>query len=271
MPKTVADKRAAFAALHRSGCFLLPNPWDVGSARYLEHLGFSALATTSTGFAWTTGRPDYAVGRDDTLQHLSTLSAATDVPLNADFESGFGTTPEAVAESVRLAIGTGIAGLSIEDRIVGDLDNLYPTTDAVERMKAARAAIDGSGETVQLVGRTEGLLVGGDAKTAITKLVALADAGADCLYAPGLADPDDIRALVAAVAPRSVNILALGPRPSLQAFAELGVRRVSIGGALALIGWGAVKAAAEEMRAGVFDSLGTGMSGGELNSVFAGR
>jgi 2-methylisocitrate lyase-like PEP mutase family enzyme len=271
MRPTVVEKREAFAALHRSGCFVIPNPWDVGSARLLEHLGFPALATTSTGFAWTAGRPDYAVERADVLQHLATLCAASDLPINADFESGFGETPKAVADSVRLAIEAGVAGLSVEDRIVGDLDRLYPTEAAVERMLAARAAIDASGETVLLVGRTEGLLMGGDVRTAIDKLVALADAGADCLYAPGLTQAADIKALVAAVAPRPVNVLALGPNLSLTALADLGVRRVSIGGALARIGWAAVKAAAEDIRAGDFAGLGAGLPGRDLNAIFAAR
>jgi 2-methylisocitrate lyase-like PEP mutase family enzyme len=267
--RSVTEKRAAFQKLHASGCFLLPNPWDVGSARLLASLGFEALASTSTGFAWTHGRADYAVKREEQLQHLSDLVAASDLPVNADFESGFGDTPEAVAASVGLAIQSGVAGLSVEDRILGDLDHLYPTDQAVDRMRAARSAIDASGEAVVLVGRTEGLLVGGDVKTAIDKLVALADAGADCLYAPGLSAPEDIATVVKAVAPKTVNVLALGPHMPLKALADLGVRRVSIGGALALIGWGAVRDAAQKLKDGDFSALGTGMSGGDLTKVFA--
>jgi 2-methylisocitrate lyase-like PEP mutase family enzyme len=266
---TIKDKRATFRRLHEAGCFVLPNPWDAGSARLLADLGFEALATTSTGFAWTQGRADYAVELEALLEHLRALVDASDLPVNADFESGYGATPEAVTDSVRRAIETGVAGLSVEDRILGDLGHLYPTDHAVERMKAARRAIDASGEDVVLVGRTEGLLIGGEVKPAIDKLVALAEAGADCLYAPGLSATEDIKALVAAVAPLPVNVLALSPHMPLNQLADLGVRRVSIGGALALIGWGAVKVAAAQIKTGDFSSLGTGMSGSDLNSIFS--
>jgi 2-methylisocitrate lyase-like PEP mutase family enzyme len=269
--RTIAEKRKAFRQLHQSGCFVLPNPWDVGSARFLEHLGFVALASTSTGFAWTQGRADYALERAIVLRHLSLLASATNLPVNADFESGFGETPEAVGEAVAMAVVSGVAGLSIEDRIVGDLERLYPTNQAVERLQAARRAIDSSGQDVVLVGRTEGLLVGGDAKSAIDKLVALADAGADCLYAPGLSKPEDIKSLVQAVAPKSVNILIVDPHMSLKALAGLGVRRVSLGGGLALVGWGAINAAAKAIKDGDFTSLANGMDGAALNVVFAGR
>jgi 2-methylisocitrate lyase-like PEP mutase family enzyme len=267
--RTIAEKRAVFERLHQSGCFVLPNPWDIGSARLFEHLGFEALASTSTGFAWTQGKADYAVERMAILRHLGALANATNLPVNADFESGFGESPEAVTESVSMAIVSGVAGLSIEDRTVGDLDHLYPTDQAVERIRAARAAIDTSGEQVVLVGRTEGLLVGGDAKTAIDKLVALADAGADCLYAPGISEGEDIKSLVHAVAPKSVNVLAINPYMSLKALAGLGVRRISVGGRLALIGWGAVRTAAERIKAGDFTSLSDGMDGNALNAIFA--
>src|SRR5271163_4575196 len=186
MSKTLSEKRAAFRILHESGCFILPNPWDVGSARMFEYLGFAALATTSAGFAWTIGRPDNAVTRDDVLQHLASVSEAVDLPVNADFESGFATDPQELAANVTLAVKTGVAGLSIEDRIVGNLDKLYDASLAVERIRAARAAIALTSEDVILVARTEGLLVGGSVSAAIDRLVALADAGADCLYAPGI-------------------------------------------------------------------------------------
>jgi 2-methylisocitrate lyase-like PEP mutase family enzyme len=273
MPKTLAEKRAAFRVLHQQGCFVLPNPWDVGSARMFQELGFSALATTSTGFAWSTGRPDYAVTREDVLQHLASLSEAVDLPVNADFESGFASDPQDVAANVTLAVKTGIAGLSIEDRIVGDLDKLYETPLAAERIRAARAAIDKTGEDVMLVGRTEGLLAGGSVSAAIDKLVALAEAGADCLYAPGmgmagLSTKGDIVALVKAVAPKPVNILVVGPGATLTEYADLGVRRISVGGALARISWGATLAAAELLQKGSFDGLETGIPGRQLNEMF---
>jgi 2-methylisocitrate lyase-like PEP mutase family enzyme len=273
MSKTVAEKRAAFRGLHQQGCFILPNPWDAGSARVFQDLGFLALATTSSGFAWTIGKPDYAVTRDDVLQHLTALSAAVDLPVNADFESGFATDPQEVAANVKLAVKTGVAGLSIEDRIVGNLDKLYDTLLAVERVRAARAAIDQTGEDVMLVARTEGLLVGGSATTAIDKLVAFADAGADCLYAPGigmagLSTKEDVATLVKAVAPKPVNVLVIGPGTSLAEYSDLGVRRISVGGALAQISWGAALAAAQQLQTGSFDALATGMSNRKLNEIF---
>lgn len=182
----IASRRARFRALHGQGCFVIPNPWDVGSARLLQHLGFAALASTSSGHAWTRGRPDYAVSRDDALDHLTELCAAVDLPINADFKSGFAVEPEAVAANVGLAIGTGVAGLSIEDSKAGG-KGLHDLPFAVARIRAARAAIDRSGEDVILVARTEGLLADPETlKSAIEKLVAFADAGADCLYAPGV-------------------------------------------------------------------------------------
>ncbi|HEX2761808.1 MAG TPA: isocitrate lyase/phosphoenolpyruvate mutase family protein, partial [Rhizomicrobium sp.] len=203
----VAAKRAEFRALHAQGCFVLPNPWDIGSARLLQHLGFKALASTSSGFAWTTGRPDYGVTRDDVLAHLALLCAATDLPVNADFQEGFADTPEGVAANVTLAVETGVAGLSIEDRKLGG-GGLYDFDYAVARIRAARAAIDRTGQDVILVARTEGLL--GDSfpvTTAIERLVAFAEAGADCLYAPGVTGKDNIAAMVRAVHPRPLNVL----------------------------------------------------------------
>ena len=273
MSKTLSEKRAAFRILHESGCFILPNPWDVGSARMFEYLGFAALATTSAGFAWTIGRPDNAVTRDDVLQHLTSVSEAVDLPVNADFESGFATDPQEVAANVTLAVKTGVAGLSVEDRIVGNLDKLYETSLAVERIRAARAAVDQTGEDVILVARTEGLLIGGSVSAAIDRLVALADAGADCLYAPGIGMPglstkDDVAALVKAVAPKPVNVLAAGPGVTLAEFAELGVRRISIGGALAKVSWEAALAAARQLKNGSFDGLAGGISTRQLNEIF---
>jgi 2-methylisocitrate lyase-like PEP mutase family enzyme len=269
MNRTVADKRARFRALHEQGCFVLPNPWDVGSARMLEHLGFAALASTSSGFAWTTGRPDNAVTCADVLYHLKSLCDAVDLPVNADFESGFAADPEGVAANVGLAIQTGVAGLSIEDRDLEAPLGLYDTAFAMERIRAARAAIDQSGENVILVARTEGLLSDPTAvKPAIDKLVAFAEAGADCLYAPGVRDKADIAALVRAVAPKPLNVLAMGPGLSVAELAELGVRRISVGGALARVAWAAMRTAAEQIKAGSFDGLGGGMPGKKLNDIF---
>jgi 2-methylisocitrate lyase-like PEP mutase family enzyme len=265
---TPAEKRAAFRALHQQGCFVLPNPWDAGSARMLQHLGFAALASTSSGYAWTTGRPDYAVSREDVLQHLTALCEAVDLPVNADFESGFASDPQGVAASVGLAIETGVAGLSIEDRSL-DGPGLYDTALAVERIRAARAAIDRSGEDVILVARTEGLLSDPEAVTpAIDKLVDFAEAGADCLYAPGVSDKDDIAAMVRAVAPKPLNVLVMGAELTVAQLADLGVRRISVGGALARVAWAAMLAATEQIRAGSFDGLAGGTPGKQLNEIF---
>jgi 2-methylisocitrate lyase-like PEP mutase family enzyme len=264
-----ATKRARFRALHGQGCFLIPNPWDLGSARLLQHLGFSALASTSSGHAWTRGRPDYAVSRDIVLGHLSELCAGVDLPINADFESGFAVEPEAVAANVGLAVKTGVAGLSIEDSKPSG-KGLHEMPFSVERIRAARAAIDQSGEDVILVARTEGLLADPDAVApAIERLVAFADAGADCLYAPGVKNRDDIAAMVRAVAPRPLNVLMSGPGLSLAQLADLGVRRVSVGGALARVAWGAVLSAAEQMKMGSFDGLSGALGGKRLNDIFS--
>jgi 2-methylisocitrate lyase-like PEP mutase family enzyme len=269
MSRSIADKRAVFRALHERGCFVLPNPWDAGSARLLQHLGFKALASTSSGYAWTAGRPDYAVTRDEVLQHLALLCGAVDVPVNADFESGFASGPEEVAANVRLALATGIAGLSIEDRKERG-EGLYEKAFAVARIKAARNAIDESREDVILVARTEGLL--SDAKAlapAIDKLVAFAEAGADCLYAPGVRDKQDIAAMARAVAPKALNVLAIDPSLSVAELANLGVRRISVGGALARVALGAVVSAAEQMKNGSFEGLAAAASGKTINSLFA--
>jgi 2-methylisocitrate lyase-like PEP mutase family enzyme len=271
MTRTAAEKRASFRALHREGCFVLPNPWDAGSARMLQHLGFAALASTSAGYAWTTGRPDYAVTRADVLQHLKILCDAVDLPVNADFESGFASAPEGVAESVDLAIATGVAGLSIEDRDIDAPFGLYDAAFAVERIRAARAAIDRSGQDVILVARTEGLLADpGAIAPAIDRLVAFAEAGADCLYAPGVREKADIAALVRAVAPKPLNVVMMRPGLSVAELADLGVRRISIGGALARVAWAAMIATAEQIKAGSFNGLAGGTPGKELNDVFRG-
>ena len=263
-----STKRANFRALHKLGCFVLPNPWDPGSARLLQHLGFSALASTSSGAAWSSGRADYGVTRDDALSHLGQLCAATDLPVNADFESGFADAPDGVAANVAMAIGTGIAGVSIEDRRL-DGQGLYDLPLAVERIRAACGAVQH--HNVILVARTEGLLSdASQVRAAIDRLVAFADAGADCLYAPGVQKREDIAAMVAAVAPKPLNVLMFGPGLSLAELADLGVRRVSIGGALARVAWGAMLRVAEEIKRGSFDGLADAASGKILNGIFGG-
>jgi 2-methylisocitrate lyase-like PEP mutase family enzyme len=267
---SVADKRRAFRALHERGCFVLPNPWDIGSARMLQHLGFPGLASTSTGFAWASGLPDYAVNRMEVLRHLTALCRAVDIPVNADFESGFASDPEGVAASVRLAVDTGVAGLSIEDRnLDGAPDELYDVPEAVKRVRAAREAIDSSGADVILVARTEILLIDSSATgTAIDKLAAFAEAGADCLYAPGVQKRDDIAALVRAVSPKPLNVVMSAPGLTVAELADLGVGRISIGGALARVAWAAAIGAAEKIKGGSFDGLAGGTPGTRLNGIF---
>jgi 2-methylisocitrate lyase-like PEP mutase family enzyme len=266
---TVTEKRRSFRALHQNGCFVLPNPWDAGSARLLQSLGFLALASSSSGYAWTTGRPDYAVQRDDVLGHLRVLCEATDLPVNADYESGFAREPEEVAANALLAADTGIAGLSIEDRDPNDAGRLLEHSLAVRRIAGVRAALDAASADVLLVARTEILLTDpGQVATATNSLVAFAAAGADCLYAPGVTNPDDIRAMVQAVAPKPLNVLMSRPGLSLAELSDLGVRRVSVGGALARVAWGAVLAAAKQLKMGSFEGLAQAASGAELNELF---
>ena len=231
----IASRRAAFRALHAEGCFVLPNPWDVGSARRLETLGFKALASSSSAAAKALGVEDYELTLDQVLDHLTMLVGATDLPVNADFENGFADTPEGVAANVTRAIATGIAGLSVEDQHGGAL---YPFDLSVARIAAARAAIDASGEDVMLVARTEGRLWAlSTPQEAIERLVAYADAGADVLYAPGANDITEITALVRAVARKPVNVLLMNATPPIADLALAGVRRVSVGGALANAAW----------------------------------
>ena len=237
MPDGLGTKRAAFRALHNQGCFVLPNPWDVGGIRRLQKFGFKALASTSAGAAWSLGLNDGELSLDEVLAHLRLLSAATDLPLNADFEAGFADDPEGVAANVALALDTGIAGLSIEDRTGSAL---YERPLAVDRIKAAHEAIAGSDHDVVLVGRSEGYLIGRtELGETIDRLVAYADAGADCLYAPGVTDLSAIRTLVSAVAPKPVNVLLIGPDMRVADLADAGVRRVSVGGTLAAVAWAA--------------------------------
>ena len=268
---SVGDKRRAFRQLHEAGCFVIPNPWDVGSARFLQSLGFKALATTSSGFAWSQGRPDGGISRDVALAHLHNMVAATDLPVNADFESGFATDAAGVEESVRLAVETGVAGLSIEDSTGDAAKPLYDLGIAVERIRAARKAIDKAGGDTLLVGRAECFLVGRPyLDETIDRLNAYAHAGADCLYAPGIATRDQIAAVVAAVAPKPVNLLVgSASELTLKEISALGVRRVSVGGALARSAWGGFMRAAKLIaEQGKFDEFANGASGRELNSFF---
>ena len=269
---TPADKRRAFHRLHESGCFVIPNPWDLGSARMLQGLGFAALASTSSGYAWSRGHPDNGITRDMALEHLAAMAAALDVPLNADFENGFGRDAVEVAESVRLAVETGVAGLSIEDSTGDDSRPLFDVDDAVERVRAARQAIDRAGEGVLLVVRAEGFLHGRpDLDEAIARLKAYADAGADCLYAPGLRTHEQIAAVVAAVAPKPVNVLVGGASEwTVAQLAALGVRRISVGGALARAAWGGMLRAARLLgNEGRFDGFADAAPGKELNAFFS--
>lgn len=270
MTSTAREKRSTFRTLHAQGCFVLPNPWDVGSAKMLAGLGFKALATTSSGYAWSQGRPDNGLARDVVIAHLRALADATDLPLNADFEGGFATDADGVAESVRMAVDTGVAGLSIEDS-TGDPDHpLRPLDEAVARMRAARAAIDGAGGDTLLVGRAENFIVGRpDLDDTIARLRAYSAAGADCLYAPGVRTREQITALVAAVAPKPFNLLVGAPSEhTLADIAAMGVRRVSVGGGLARAAWGGFLRAARTLADGRFDGFADAASGGELNAFF---
>lgn len=267
-----------FRELHKSGCFVLPNPWDAGSAVYLHHLGFKALATTSSGFAFSRGLPDdiRANPLDAVLAHFREIVAATPLPVNADFQNGHANEPERVAKNVALCVATGVAGLSIEDSVVDESKGLYDFALAVERVKAARRAIDQSGEPVVLTARCEAWLVGDSDPfaTSIKRLTAYADAGADCLYAPGVVDPSNIEAIVKAVAPKPVNVLAhrADPNLTLAKLTDLGVRRISVGSALARVAWGAfIRAATEMATQGTFGSFAEAAPGVELNNLFRAR
>ena len=293
---STADKRRAFRTLHDSGCFVIPNPWDIGSALYLQSLGFKALASTSSGFAWSQGRPDNGSPRERVLEHLAALAAATDVPLNADFENGFAADAAGVAESVRMAVDTGIAGISIEDSIGPGRASpgraspghaglgrapahpggaktapLFELDTAVERVRAARRAIDAAGGEVLLIARAECFLVGlPDIEQTIARLRAYAGAGADCLYAPGIRSAVHIGAVVEAVHPKPVNLLMSAPAGlTLAEVADLGVRRVSVGGALARAAWGGFMRAARELaERGSFDGLAGAPTHSTVNALF---
>src|SRR5947199_10025289 len=270
------QNRAAskFRAMHESGCFVLPNPWDIGTAIYLEQLGFKALATTSAGFAFSRGKPDGGVPRDEMLAHIREIVEATTLPVNADFLGGYADEPEDVAANVRLCLATGVAGLSIEDN-TGRADTpLYEKKLAVERIRIARAAIDDSKSGVVLTGRCEAWLVRdpNPLHTALERLTAYAEAGADCLYAPGVSNPDEFLQMVQSVAPNPLNLLVSGfnHQLSVSQLADLGVRRISVGSGLALAAWGAFLHAAQEIKTnGIFKGLANNAASAELNELFA--
>jgi 2-methylisocitrate lyase-like PEP mutase family enzyme len=267
---SIADKRKTFRKLHEAGCFVIPNPWNVGSARYLQGLGFKALATTSSGHAHAQGYPDGAQTRDDVLAHFRELAAATDVPLNGDFENGFADDPDGVAESVTRCIATGVAGLSIEDS-PKSATPLYDFDRSVARVKAARAAVDRAGGDVVFTARAENFIRGvPDIDDVIRRLKAYKDAGADCLYAPGIKTREQIEAVVKAVAPRPVNFLA-GPFGfTVSDLAAMGVRRISVGGSLARVAMHAfIHTATEIAKDGKFDGFAGLISNPELNKFFS--
>ena len=266
-----SERRRQFRALHQSGCFVLPNPWDAGSARYLQSAGFKALASTSSGHAWSQGKADGAEDLEQVLAHLREMAAATSLPLNADFGDGFGAAPADVERAVLRAIDTGVAGLSIEDASPDAFQPLRPLDEALARLRAARAAIDRSGADVMLIGRAENFFIGQpDIDDTLLRLRAYADAGADCLYAPGIVQRAHIEAVVAAVAPKPVNLLVGAPSAStLQDIAAMGVRRVSLGGALARAAWGGFMQAAQLLQEqGSFAGLEGAASGATLNALY---
>ncbi len=270
---TIAQRRTAFRALHASGCFVIPNPWDIGSARYLAHLGFKALASTSAGFAFSRGVPDTRVGRDAVLAHLAELVGATALPVNADFENGFAHDPADVAENVRLCAATGVAGLSIEDATGDAAAPLYAQDRAVARIRAARESLDRHAPDVMLVARAECFLVGRPyLDETIARLRAYADAGADCLYAPGLRKREDIAAVVDAIAPRPFNLLVSSPiGMTVNDIAALGVRRISVGGALARAAWGGfMRAATDIADHGSFEALADAAPHAAIQRLFLG-
>lgn len=264
------DRCDAFHELHQSGCFVIPNPWDIGSARVLVQLGFPALATTSSGFAWSQGKADNAISLDDAIEHFRTIAASVSVPVNGDFEGGFAVEPAAVAHNIARAITTGIAGISLEDSTGDPANPLFDFDLSVARMRAARAAIDRSGLRTMLTGRSEGFIVGRpDLTETIRRITAYAEAGADCLYAPGIRSHQDIAAVVRAVAPKPVNVLVGGDFATVADLAALGVRRISVGGALARAAWtGFLGAATEIARQGTFAGLSAAVTFADLNKRF---
>ena len=266
------DRSAAFRALHESGTFVMPNPWDAGSARYLASLGFKALATTSAGFAWTLGKADGQVTLDEKLAHLRAVVAAVDVPINADFEGGFAVDPEEVGRNVARAAETGVAGLSIEDSTRDGDEPLFAFELAVDRIRAARHALDAIDSGIVLTGRSEGFIAGRpDLDETIRRLRAYAEAGADCLYAPGISTREQIDAIVKAVAPKPVNVLIWGGFLPVAELADLGVRRLSTGGGLAATAWGAaMRAATEIAEHGTFEGLKGAAKSADIVGHFGG-
>jgi len=264
------DYHESFRQLHESGCFVIPNPWDIGSARVLEQLGFPALATTSSGFAWSMGLPDNGVSLDDALAHFRAIAGSVGIPVNGDFEGGFAIEPAGVAANITLAIHTGIAGVSLEDSTGDPRNPLFDFTLSVERIRAARQAIDRSGISTILTGRSEGFIVGRpDLDETIRRLTAYAEAGADCLYAPGLRSHDDIAAVVRTLSPKPVNVLVGGNFATVADLAKLGVRRISVGGALARAAWtGFLSAANEIAEHGTFNGCGAAVPFADLDGRF---
>jgi 2-methylisocitrate lyase-like PEP mutase family enzyme len=268
---SITEKRRTFRSMHEQGCFVIPNPWDIGSARYLQHLGFKALATTSLGYAYAAGYADGEVPRGLMLDHIAEMVETTDVPVNADFEGGYAHDPEGVAESVTLCVATGVAGLSIEDSTGNKEQPLYPFEQALNRIKAARAAIDKTGEDVMLTARTEGFIRGRpDMDETIRRLKAFAEAGADCLYAPGIKTREEIRAVTGAVVPKPVNVLIGWPSElSVRDVAALGARRISVGGSLARAAWGGfIRAARQLADGGCFGGFADAAPAADLNAFF---
>ncbi len=271
---SLSDKRATFRELHETGCFVIPNPWDVGTALYLQHLGFKALASTSAGFAFSRGHADNEVPRDAVLAHLSELVEATDVPINADFEGGYASEPAEVAENVRLGAATGVAGISIEDSTCDADAPLYPIEFATERIRAARKALDAHAPEVMLIGRAECFFAGRrDLQETIARLLAYSDAGADCLFAPGITTKEEIAAVVSAVAPKPVNVLMFKPLGmTVNDLGALGVRRISVGGGLARAAWGEFDRAAREiLEHGTVETFSQSLPTPTLNGLFRGR
>jgi methylisocitrate lyase len=268
-----ANRSSRFRQLHAAGCFVMPNPWDPGSARVLEQLGFTALATTSAGFAWAQGRSDTHVSLEEALEHFERMAAAVAVPVNGDFEGGFAHEADGVLANVARAGRTGVAGLSIEDSTGDPAQPLYEFSLAVARVRAARSALDEAGSGIVLTARSEGFIVGRpDLAETIRRLTAYAEAGADCLYAPGIRDSAEIAAVVAAVSPKPVNVLVGAGFTTVAELAQLGVRRISVGGALARTGWSAVLEAAREIaERGTFTALGRAVPFAEIDGWFAPR
>jgi 2-methylisocitrate lyase-like PEP mutase family enzyme len=268
---SIADKRCTFRTLHQSGCFVIPNPWNVGSARYLQGLGFKALATTSSGYAHSQGYSDGEVTRDMALAHCREIAQTADIPVNADFEGGYADDPDELAVNVRLCVETGVAGLSIEDFTGNDADPLYDFDLAVKRVRAARDAIDKAGGDVIFTARTEGFIRNRpDLNETIRRLKAFADAGANCLYSPGIKTREQITATIKAVAPKPINFLNSGPFGyTVNDLAALGVRRISVGGTLARVAMHAfVQSARQIAQEGKFDSFAGVVSNAELNRFF---